>query len=83
MPFLHKHFRVLKSFISAKGPETPLRNSTINYAYVNLDGQAALPVALSSNEPNLSKHCDVCQDVTINPTFPSSSSSLPYASSAC
>lgn len=70
-------------FLKVSSVQRVLRNSTLNCAYVNLDGQVALPAALSSNEPNLSKHCDVCQDVTSNPTFPSSSSSLTYTSSVC
>lgn len=73
----------LKVFISAKGPKT---TKLEKFHYERCLCQFRRPsdtAALSSNELNLSKHCDVCQDVTIDPTFPSSSSSLPCASSIC
>lgn len=56
MPFLYKHFRVLKSFISAKGPET---TKFEKFYYEWCLCQLRRPsdtTALSSNELNLSKH---------------------------
>lgn len=56
MPFFYKHFRVLKSFIRAKGPET---TKSEKFYYERCLCQLSRPsdaAALSSNELNLSKH---------------------------